>query len=87
MGATQSIIRKCYDAFDIQPDAVFMDIGCGSGRALVAVTDYPFQPIIGIEQSDFPRNLAVAVRVGRTAQSVNSVLLEIPEHSDRAPCR
>jgi hypothetical protein len=58
VGATPSIIRKCLNVINIPADAVFIDIGCGKGRALVVGTEYPFQAIIGIELSDFLCDLA-----------------------------
>lgn len=43
------VLRRALDALAVSPSDVFLDIGCGKGRALVVARDYPFQRIIGVD--------------------------------------
>ena len=52
VGSQPSIIRKALATIAFDRGAVFLDLGCGKGRALVVATEYPFARIVGIEISD-----------------------------------
>lgn len=58
VGATPSIIRKCFDVIGIGPDAEIIDLGCGKGRAVIVAAEYPFRLITGIELSGIVCDLA-----------------------------
>jgi SAM-dependent methyltransferase len=50
-GSAPSIVRKSLDTIGVGSDSVFIDLGCGKGRAMVVAADYPFRSIVGIELS------------------------------------
>lgn len=43
------VLRRALDALAVSANDVFLDIGCGKGRALVVARRYPFQRIIGVD--------------------------------------
>jgi SAM-dependent methyltransferase len=43
------MLRKALVAAGVQEGEVFLDIGCGRGRALVVAAEFPFSRIIGID--------------------------------------
>ncbi|HWC63281.1 MAG TPA: class I SAM-dependent methyltransferase, partial [Rhizomicrobium sp.] len=51
VGMQPSVLRKSLDLLPIKPGTVFLDLGCGKGRALAVATEYPFARIIGVEIS------------------------------------
>jgi SAM-dependent methyltransferase len=50
-GSQPSIIRRALNIIPNHNDAVFIDVGCGKGRALVVASEFPFRSIIGVELS------------------------------------
>src|SRR5271154_1163699 len=51
VGSQPSIIRRALNAIPNHNEAVFIDVGCGKGRALVVASEFPFRSIIGVELS------------------------------------
>lgn|GEM_PF-4707928 len=43
------VLRKALKSLDITPEDVFIDIGCGKGRALVEAARFPFKRLVGID--------------------------------------
>ena len=53
-------IEQALDELEIDPERdVFLDYGCGKGRAMTVAATYPFQKVIGVELAD---ELAAAAR-------------------------
>lgn len=53
-------IETALDGLDIDPARdVFLDYGCGKGRAIIVAATYPFRRVIGVELAD---DLAVTAR-------------------------
>ena len=48
-GSQPSIIRRVLELLPNVEGAIFIDIGCGKGRACVVASEYPFAAIIGKE--------------------------------------
>lgn len=47
---TRSFFRRMLAAVPITPSRyVFLDLGCGKGRALLLAADYPFKRIVGVD--------------------------------------
>ena len=51
LGGQPSIIRWSLSVCPIHNDAIFLDLGCGKGRALVVASEFPFRSVIGVEIS------------------------------------
>ena len=46
------MLRRILPAREVEPHDVFLDIGCGMGRAVYqAAANYPFKRVIGVELS------------------------------------
>jgi SAM-dependent methyltransferase len=46
-------ISRALDSIVIDPETdVFVDVGCGKGRVVVAAAEYPFRRVIGVELSE-----------------------------------
>lgn len=43
------ILRQSLQKLDITPADVFMDIGCGKGRALAVAAGFPFKRLVGVD--------------------------------------
>ncbi|MHB9134420.1 MAG: SAM-dependent methyltransferase [Armatimonadota bacterium] len=43
------LIPPLLDYLELQPDDVFVDLGCGKGRVLVVAARYPIRKVIGLE--------------------------------------
>ena len=48
-GSQPSIIRRVLDLIPDLQNAVFLDLGCGKGRALAVASEYPFRHLVGVE--------------------------------------
>ena len=46
---TYLTLRRALRFFPLTPESVFLDYGCGRGRALVAASTLPFAKVIGVE--------------------------------------
>ncbi len=46
------ILRRIFKHMPVQPSDVFLDMGCGKGRALFAASFFPFHRIIGVELAE-----------------------------------
>jgi SAM-dependent methyltransferase len=71
----------------LPPDSVFVDVGCGKGRALLLVADRGFKRLVGIDISPklcavAERNLSV-LRERRAAPEVSVVAADILEYQFR----
>ena len=44
-------LERILDELQITPGGVFLDLGCGKGRSLLAACRYPFSKVIGVEIS------------------------------------
>ena len=72
--------RACFEVLDQIPldkkESVFLDYGCGKGRALVVASTFPYRRVIGVELSEelvvSARENVAAMR-GRRAKSVDLV--------------
>ncbi len=57
--AVDSILRHIFRRLPIQPkDFIFIDVGCGKGRALLHASMYPFSKIRGVEISPVTSDVA-----------------------------
>ena len=45
-------LRKVLPPSEVGPDDVFIDLGCGMGRAVLLAARYPMKRVIGVELSD-----------------------------------
>ncbi len=65
-GSQPSILRRTLRAIPDLDRSVFLDLGCGKGRATVVATEFPFRRIIGVElaPSVVPFARANAERIG-----------------------
>src|SRR4029077_1295933 len=50
-GSQAGVVRGALSALGDTRDYVFIDVGCGKGRAAIAASEFPFREIIGIELS------------------------------------
>jgi SAM-dependent methyltransferase len=57
-GSQPGVIRSALSALGDTRDYVFIDIGCGKGRAAIAASEFPFREIIGVELSAELANIA-----------------------------
>ena len=53
VGVQPSIIRKALTYLDVGADDVFIDLGCGRGRALIVAAEFPFRSLVGYELYPF----------------------------------
>jgi SAM-dependent methyltransferase len=54
------LTRRMLDAHPIQPDDVFLDLGCGKGRVVLQAARRPFRRVVGVDVS--PQLIDVAQR-------------------------
>ena len=57
-GSQAGVVRGALSALGDTRDYVFIDVGCGKGRAAIAASEFPFREIIGIELSAELANIA-----------------------------
>jgi hypothetical protein len=57
-GSQAGVVRMALSALSDTSDYVFIDIGCGKGRAVIVASEFPFREIIGIELSTELANIA-----------------------------
>lgn len=58
VGSQPSIIRRSLLSLPDLSEFVFVDVGCGKGRALAVASEFPFQALIGVEYSESISRLA-----------------------------
>lgn len=46
------VLRRVFSSLDIEPDDVFVDFGCGFGRAVCFAAQHPFAKVYGVELSE-----------------------------------
>ncbi|MEA3004764.1 MAG: hypothetical protein QOI94_33, partial [Acidobacteriaceae bacterium] len=51
VGSQPSIVRRALSALGDIRDYVFVDLGCGKGRATTVSSEFPFRAVIGVELS------------------------------------
>lgn len=51
LGSQPSIVRRAVSALGDTRDYVFVDLGCGKGRATAVASEFPFRAVTGIELS------------------------------------
>jgi len=57
-GSQAGVVRGALSALGDTRDYVFIDVGCGKGRAAIVASEFPFREIIGIELSAELANIA-----------------------------
>jgi hypothetical protein len=50
-GCQPSCLRAAISAIPTPDQTIFMDLGCGKGRALIVASEWPFRQILGVELS------------------------------------
>ena len=50
-GCKPSVVRAAISSIPDLRNSIFLDIGCGKGRALAVASEFPFRRIIGVELS------------------------------------
>ena len=53
LGSTPSVVRKSLEAIGVEKEMIFVDLGCGKGRALAVAAEYPFEALVGYELSEY----------------------------------
>jgi SAM-dependent methyltransferase len=51
VGSQPSIVRRGLSALGDSRDYVFVDLGCGKGRATTVASEFPFRAVMGVELS------------------------------------
>jgi SAM-dependent methyltransferase len=51
VGSQPSLVRRAVSALGDIRDYVFVDLGCGKGRATTVASEFPFRAVIGVELS------------------------------------
>jgi SAM-dependent methyltransferase len=70
------VLKSALSALSIvHQEYIFVDIGCGKGRALLIAEEYPFKAIIGLEKRDDLITIAkqVIARFGSNKTTVNII--------------
>jgi SAM-dependent methyltransferase len=69
-------LRRILPKHEVSRDDVFLDIGCGMGRAILAASQYPFKRIIGIDiVPDFTQIAQAVVQRNRHRLRCNEIEL------------
>jgi SAM-dependent methyltransferase len=53
-----SVVRRALDCLNVHDDMIFIDIGCGRGRALIVASEFPFRALYGYELLPYIVNIA-----------------------------
>jgi SAM-dependent methyltransferase len=51
VGSQPSIVRRALSALGDSRDYIFVDLGCGKGRATTVASEFPFRAVMGVELS------------------------------------
>jgi predicted RNA methylase len=74
-------LRRILRTDEVSPADVFLDLGCGKGRAVLLAARYPFRRVIGVELSDrltsVARNNVAACRARLRCGSVELVNADV----------
>jgi SAM-dependent methyltransferase len=74
LGCEPSVLRHTISTLPNREKAIFIDLGCGKGRAAIVASEFEFRAVIGVELS--PRLSAIA------ASNANIIAQRFPNRCD-----